>query len=338
MEIWYALLAAFAVMTVSLLGVIFTVGRLGSWMQRYLTYLATFSGGVFLLIAYHLAEEAVHEGGWIVGVGSVLLGAALMEGIHFFFPLEHHHHGHVEEHTHSPIDGRRVLLSDALHNIGDGILLVGAFAADVWIGIAATVGVLLHEMVQEISEYFVLRESGLTNREALSRNFLVSSTILIGFVFAAFASGPFVAILAGLAAGGFLSVVLHDLLPHALASVRTHGGAYVHVLAALVGASAMFGLQSALPHEETEMHGESEVVNTALSQKPKDVETAPRPKEENAPAPPVIKDTEPTPTTAEPSATVDGGSQSALSGTSEEAAQATSTPSDQSVQTAGTRN
>ena len=83
------------------------------------------------------------------------------------------------------------------------------------------------------------------------RNFLVSGTILIGFVFAAFlSSGPLLAILSGLAAGGFLSVVLHDLLPHAYHSVRAHGGAYIHVIAALIGAGAMFALQTAFPHEE----------------------------------------------------------------------------------------
>ena len=250
-EIWYPLLAAFAVMLVSLIGVIFTAGRIGAWMQRYLTYLATFSCGVFLLIAYHLAGEAVHEGGWVVGIASMLVGAALMEGIHYFFPLDHHHHEHEEGHLHSRVDARKVLASDTLHNIGDGILLVGAFASDIYVGLAATVGVLLHETVQEISEYFVLRESGLSNRQALVRNFAVSATILIGLIFAFFlSSGPFVAILSGLAAGGFLSVILHDLLPHAVASARAHGGAYVHVIAALIGAGAMFALQTALPHEE----------------------------------------------------------------------------------------
>lgn len=276
MEIWYALFAAFAVMSVSLIGVIFTAGTLGNWMQRYLTYLATFSGGVFLLIAYSLAEEAVHEGGWIVGVGSVVLGAALMEAIHYFFPLDHHHHEHVEEHTHSRIDGRRLLLSDALHNIGDGILLVGAFSADIWIGIAATVGVILHEMVQEISEYFVLRESGLTSGEALTRNFLVSSTIFIGFIFAALMSGPFVAILSGLAAGGFLSVVLHDLLPHAIASVRTHGHGYAHLASALVGAASIFTLQRVLPHEEAHVEVEADEPANTVIMTTSAIELAPR--------------------------------------------------------------
>jgi|GEM_PF-1159297 len=260
MDIWYAFAAAIVVMFASLIGVIFTAGHLGRWLQKYLTYLATLSAGVFLLIAFHLAEEAIHEGGWVVGIASILLGAGLMEAIHYFFPLEHHHHEHEESHAHSPVDGRKVLVSDALHNIGDGILLVGAFASDIYVGIAATVGVLLHEAVQEISEYFVLRESGYSHSGALVRNFIVSGTILIGFVFAAFlSSGSIVAILSGLAAGGFLSVILHDLVPHAYHSVRAHGGGVIHVLAALIGASAMFALQTALPHEEhAEEHGHEE--------------------------------------------------------------------------------
>jgi zinc transporter ZupT len=284
MEMWHAFFAALAVMLVSLVGVVFTVGKLGMWLQRYLTYLATLSAGVFLLIAYHLAEEAVHEGGWIVGVGSIIIGAAIMEGIHYFFPLEHHHHEH-EEHAHTPVDGRKVLASDALHNIGDGILLVGAFASDIYVGIAATVGVVLHEAVQEISEYFVLRESGYSHNGALIRNFLVSGTILVGFVFAAFlSSGPFLAILSGLAAGGFLSVVLHDLLPHAYHSVRTHGGAYLHVIAALIGAGLMFALQTALPHEEE--HADEDVHIEAATE----IET----REVREPAPP-----RPTPSTTD---------------------------------------
>jgi zinc and cadmium transporter len=244
-----ALIAALCVMVVSLVGVIFTSARFGAWMRKYLTYLATFSAGVFLLIAYHLSQEAVEEGGWLIGLGAVLLGAALMEGIHYLLPTEHHHHGHSHDHAHTHIDGRRVLFSDALHNVGDGIMLVGAFAASVPIGIAATVGVLLHEAVQEISEYFVLREAGYSNRSALTRNFTVSATILIGVAAATVlaSSEIILALLAGIAAGGFLSVVFHDLIPHAVHAARTHGGAYIHISVGLVGAAAMLGLQAQFP-------------------------------------------------------------------------------------------
>jgi zinc and cadmium transporter len=252
-EIIYPLLAALAVMLVSLAGVVFAVGGFGRFLQRNLTYLATFAGGVFIIVAWHLAEEAVHEGGWLIGVSAVILGAALMESINFLFPA-HHHHDVSHDHAHTPIDGRRVLLSDSLHNVGDGILLVGAFSMDIYVGIAATVGVLLHEFVQEISEFFVLKESGYTNARALTLNFIVSGSILIGLLFAFFlaSSEILLGILAGLAAGGFISVLLHDLLPHAVVSVKTHGRFAVHVIAVLLGAGLMFSVQALAPHEEHE--------------------------------------------------------------------------------------
>lgn len=283
MHTGYALLAALAVMAVSLVGVVFSVGSLGEWMRRYLTYLATFSAGVFLLIAYHLASEAVEEGGWLVGIGAIMLGAILMEGIHYLLPTKHHHHEHAHDHEHTPIDGRRVLLSDALHNIGDGILIVGAFASSTMIGIAATIGVLLHETVQEISEYFVLREAGYTHRGALVRNFAVSATILIGFFAAAFlaSSEIILALLSGIAAGGFLSVVFHDLLPHAIHSIRTHGGVYVHGVAFVAGAAAIFGLQTAFPHEEVHAEPSEEpmhVIETEMQ-----VQVTPEPARDSAP-------------------------------------------------------
>lgn len=276
-----ALIAALIVMLVSLIGVIFTAGRLGAWMQRYLTYLATFSAGVFLLVAYSLAEEAVHEGGWLVGIFAVLLGAALMEAMQYFLPTQHHHHEHVHDHQHSSIDGRRVLVSDALHNIGDGILLVGAFSAGWYIGIAATVGVLLHEAVQEISEFFVLKEAGYSTRHALGWSFAVSATILIGFFLAtSLASvGFFVALLSGIAAGGFLSVVLHDLLPHALASIRTNGKAHLHIIVGLAGAGAMLILQITVPHEHEEVPAAE--TETAASM---EIPAAPMPAGKTAPA------------------------------------------------------
>jgi len=236
----YPILAALAVMIVSLVGVILTIGRIGSWLRRNLTYLATFAGGVFILVAWHLAEEAAHEGGWMVAISAMLAGALIMESINFFFPA-HHHHGVEHDHAHTPIDGRRVLFSDALHNIGDGILIFAAFSADFYIGIVATVGVLLHEFVQEISEFFVLKESGYSNRAALTWNFLVSTTIFIGLFLAATLSSMeiIVAILSGVAAGGFAPYDCLNSRPwariHSRCSCHSRGG--VDAWSAVIGSA-----------------------------------------------------------------------------------------------------
>jgi len=248
----YALLAAFAVMLVSLSGVLFTRGVLHRWAIAHLPVLATFSAGVFIVVVILLADEAIHEGGWVVGLCAIILGAVLIESIRYLFPEDHHHHGE-HDHSHSPIDGRRVLMSDALHNVGDGVLIVGAFAVDVWIGIAATVGILLHEVVQEVSEYFVLRSAGYSDREALVRNFVVSSSILVGVVIAvALSAVPVVlSILSGLAAGGFIAVLARDLLPHAWRAAE-RGNAPAHAAAILLGAALMIGMQFVAPHTHSE--------------------------------------------------------------------------------------
>lgn len=248
----YPLLAAAVVMAVSLSGVFFSADILRSWMQRNLPYLATFAGGVFLLVVFHLLDETLHESSsFALVAGSILFGAAIMVALHHVLPA-HHHHESEHDHSHSHIDGRRVLISDAFHNIGDGVLLVATYAISIPVGIAATIGIVLHELVQEISEFFVLKSSGYSSREALGFNFLSSSTILIGVAIAAFlASAENIAILfAGIAAGGFLTILIQDLLPNTIEHSKKNGSALKHATAMLLGVALMFGVQMAFPHEE----------------------------------------------------------------------------------------
>jgi zinc and cadmium transporter len=254
------LMAAGAVMLVSFAGVVFTYRTLGSWLERNLTYLATFSAGVLAVLSYHLIEEALHEAPSLAVVaGSVVGGAVLLEIIHRFMPAEaHHHHEMPIDHGHTAVDGRRILITDAVHNVTDGFILVPAFLLDWRAGVAATVGIVLHEMVQEISEFFVLKEAGYTTKKALILNFFVSSTILVGvalaLILASFEGA--LSILAGLAAGGFLAVVLRDLLPHAIASVKARGRGALHLLAAVLGAALMLTTIGVVPHELAETHEE----------------------------------------------------------------------------------
>lgn len=247
----YPLLAALLVMFISLSGVLFSAVALQSWMQRNLTYLASFAGGVFLLVVYHLFEETAHAGSFALASGAVLFGGALMFALQRLMPA-HHHHETAHDHAHTHIDGRRVLLSDAFHNIGDGLLLVAAFAVDVWVGFAAAIGIVLHELVQEISEFFILKEAGYSNAQALTRNFMTSATILIGIAVATFlASAETIAILfAGIAAGGFVVILGVDLVPHAMHSIRRDGGAWRHGAAFVLGIALMFAVQTWFPAED----------------------------------------------------------------------------------------
>ncbi len=261
--ILFSVAAALCVMSASLVGVIFIHRTLGAWMRPRLTYLATFSAGVLTILAYHLIEEAFHEAESVALIaGSIVAGVVVLEIIHYVLPHEdeHHHHGEASGHTHSPVDGRRVLISDSVHNVTDGFLIVPAFLIDWRFGIAATVGIFFHELVQEISEFFILKEAGYSNKKALSLNFAASSTILIGIILALTLASfeTILAVLAGFAAGGFLSVVIRDLLPHAAESVKVSGKWLPHVLAATAGILLMSGITFLAPHEHAE-HDEEHV-------------------------------------------------------------------------------
>lgn len=256
--------AGLAVMVVSLSGVIFTSNTVGAWLKPRLAYLATFSAGVLAVLAYHLIEEALHEASsFTVVAASLVVGVVALEIIHGLVPDAHHHH-EATDHSHSAIDGRRVLISDGVHNITDGFLIVSSFLADWRIGIGATLGIMLHESVQEISEFFVLKHAGYTNRQALTYNFISSSTILIGIAIALIfaSSDSFLAVFAALAAGGFLSVVIRDLIPSAVESARSNGRWLQHVIAICIGAALMLSLTFAMPHEEPTI---AAVVPTSLS-------------------------------------------------------------------------
>ena len=250
-----SLAAAVCVMLASLAGVVFIHQALGSWMQRRLTYLATFSGGGLTILAYHLVEEAFHESeSAALAAASIIAGVVVLEILHHILPDMHHHHEAPADHRHTRVDGRRVLASDAIHNVTDGFLIVPAFLVDWKIGVAATFGIFLHELVQEISEFFVLKEAGYSDRKALTLNFAVSSTILIGIALALSLASfeALLAVLSGFAAGGFLSVVIRDLLPHAMNSAKAHGKWVPHIAAAVIGASVMLGVTTLAPHEEFE--------------------------------------------------------------------------------------
>lgn len=248
-----ALAASLLVMLVSLSGKLVTWKGAGKMIERNLHYFVSFASGVLLIIAFNLSQEIVeHAGTLSAGVPWIAIGAVAVLVAFRYLPSFHHHHD-KNDHSHSRIDASRVLLSDAIHNIGDGAVIVVSFAASPLIGIASTVSIVVHEMLQEISEFFVLREAGLSVRSALAYNFIASSTILIGTFGSYFLLDAFEWLeipLMGLAVGSYLIVVFHDLIPHSLE--RAHGtGHYLrHVAYFAAGLLLMMFIAAALPHEE----------------------------------------------------------------------------------------
>ncbi len=251
--------AGFAIMLASLSGKLVMWGHLGHILQKNLKFLVTFAMGVFGATLYLMLSETLHLQ---AGLGPVALaaaaGALALEVLHRLLPEAHHHHGtdkseccdHEHGHTISTINPRRILLGDAAHNIGDGVMLVPAYLISLQVGLSVTLGILLHEVVQEISEFFILKEAGYSTKRALLSNLAVSSTIFIGIAASLFiaTATAYIHLLIAFAAGGLFYIILRDLLPHTIERIKHEGKTTQHIILLVIGVSLMLLSAHILPH------------------------------------------------------------------------------------------
>lgn len=258
MTVTSIIITSLIIMVASLLGVIFTWGNFGVYIKKNNGLLVSFSAGVFLIVVVGLAREVIgHASDVALPILWIALGSLVaMVTFRIFSHFHHHHDDHHEDEEHSRIDARRILLSDALHNIGDGVLIAASFSVSTSVGIAAAVSIFVHELVQEISEFFVLKSSGHTTQQALSYNFMVSSTILIGALGGYFLIDTFAMLempLLALSAGAFLVVVFQDLIPESVRHSKKEKNYWKHVVFFALGLTLMLVINQTLSGGHT--HG-----------------------------------------------------------------------------------
>jgi zinc and cadmium transporter len=195
-------------------------------MDRVVPKLVSFAVGTLLGVAFlellpHAFESAADAHS---------LSGALLVGILFFFLLEktslwrhshhHEHDGHHHDHgfdAHAAgTNGLKILIGDGLHNFSDGILIAAAFVSDIKLGIVTTIGIVAHEIPQEVGDFLILRSAGFSRAKALWYNVASSFTSVIGgvlgyFLFAQISEWmPFVLVLA---ASSFIYLAVADLIP-----------------------------------------------------------------------------------------------------------------------------
>ncbi len=233
----YTLLSVFIVSIISFVGVLtlsFEVKRL----RRILIYLISFSAGaLFGDVFIHLLPELVNEEGLSLSASVTLLG-----GIVVFFILEKIVHW---QHCHMPVSKEHIhpfaytnLVGDGLHNFIDGLIIAGAYMANIPTGIATTVAVILHEIPQEIGDFGVLLHGGFKKRRALLVNFISALFAVVGAVVALWLSGiveGLTQFLVPLAAGGFIYIAGSDLIPELHKDGHNGWRSFVQVLVFILG-------------------------------------------------------------------------------------------------------
>jgi len=197
-------------------------------LARMVKSLVSLSVGVLLGTALlHVLPEAFES-----GTDPHELFVTLLAGLMFFFLLEkaelyrhshHHEHDDPHHHHHHGFDaeqagrgGWSVLLGDSIHNFCDGIIIAAAFLTDTRLGVVTSMAIVAHEIPQEVGDYIVLLNAGLSRSRALVYNAISGFAAVVGGVIGYFVVGPWQGLFPYLlvaASSSFIYVSVADLLP-----------------------------------------------------------------------------------------------------------------------------
>jgi zinc and cadmium transporter len=237
------LISVTIVSLISLIGILF-IGLRETLLRRIITVLVGFSCGALIGGAFiHMLPEALEN----MGQACESIFYYVITGIVVFFVMEkflywrHCHERECSIHAFVYLN----LVGDGVHNFIDGMVIAGSFLASYSLGIAATLGVVFHEIPQEIGDFGVLVYGGLTKGKALAYNFASALTAIAGALTVYF-SAPLIqgmdTFMAPFAAGGFIYIAATDLMPE----LHKRNGAresLTQLIALLTGISLMSALR-----------------------------------------------------------------------------------------------
>jgi len=209
-----------------LLSVVIAASLTIAMLARVVRDLVSLSAGVLLGTALlNVLPEAFES-----KASPQSLFATLLAGLMFFFLLEkaelyrHQHHHEADEHHHqhgfdrqqAGRGGWSVLMGDSIHNFCDGIIIAAAFLHDWHVGVVTSLAIIAHEIPQEVGDYIVLLNAGLTRRKALLYNAASGLAAVVGGVIGYFVVGPWQELfpyLLVIASSSFVYVAVADLIP-----------------------------------------------------------------------------------------------------------------------------
>jgi len=207
------LVATFLSSFVSLMGA-FLLAKKNTWSNHFALDLTALSSGVLLSTALlHLGPEAIEEGGEVATVFATMLTAIV-----FFFLLErlvlwyHHHH---QSHGPQP-SAYLIMVGDSIHNFIDGVTLASTLMLNPTLGFITMIAIGAHEIPQEIADFAIMVNGGISKKKALLLNSLSAVAALAGALLTYSLRDilePYIPYVAAFSAGMFLYIALSDLIP-----------------------------------------------------------------------------------------------------------------------------
>lgn len=233
----WVVLFALAAMIVNSIG-IYLIYRRQDWVSKNINYFMCFAAGVLiaspLIMAFPEAIEKNHEAGF----------AALVGFIFMFFSNKIIQHKTKQE---SLAFGITALQGIGIHSFMDGIIYAVAFSVSTTVGIAAGIGLVVHELAEGAITYSMLTRGGVKAKKAFFYAFLVAAlTTPIG----ALIGLPLISLLSesalGLALGFVVGVLIYISASHLLPEAKEEGHKHSHLafLAGIALAVFMFFFHS----------------------------------------------------------------------------------------------
>jgi zinc and cadmium transporter len=210
------------------------------WLSRHLAALVGFAAGALLAAVF---LEVLPETLTMSGMGALtwaFAGFVLLALVEWLL-------GHLHRRAQGKALPAALLLSDALHNVGDGVAIAAAFLLSTRVGVGIALAVIAHEVPQEIGDYALLRQAGWRRARALIALTGVQLTAVLGALGVVIASGltrRMTGPVLSLAAGTFLYIGATDLLPE-LKTGRSFGERCERMIGFLAGIGTIL-LASAL--------------------------------------------------------------------------------------------
>jgi zinc and cadmium transporter len=187
-----------------------------SFAKKLGTRATPFAAGALLAAVFlDLLPEGIDEGG-----DARQVSIAVLVGIILFFIAERFlrwfHHHHTDDSKHKDPSISLIIAGDTIHNALDGVAIASAFLINVPTGIITTIAVATHEIPQEIGDFALLLNKGMSRKSVLFANafsaLATTATAVITYALGTSESLP-VPVLLGLSAGFLLYIALSDVIP-----------------------------------------------------------------------------------------------------------------------------
>ncbi|MDR0957189.1 MAG: ZIP family metal transporter [Candidatus Nomurabacteria bacterium] len=185
-------------------------------VNKIAAYASAFAAGALLSAAFvDLLPEAIESGS---DTHQVMLFT--MIGVIAFYLLEgfinwfHRHDDNEKEH--SPAIIPMIIIGDTLHNALDGVAIAAGFLISPTSGIIVTLAIATHEIPQEIGDFGILLNHGMSKKKTILVNILSAlSSTLVAVVCYIIGDTTNISLapLMGIIAGFFIYIAASDIIP-----------------------------------------------------------------------------------------------------------------------------